>query len=183
MSRENAETLQMFDSTMFKMDISLWNERFANGTWNLMGDIKLQTVNSNHSIWGGFCLGFPDPSQTSRFDCMVFKVILDLEDLEGSELIDVIVPDEDYPEILIECSKVTMYDGYQTKGPSIDSTALRIDDAVDTVDNPAINWMKVNERVTKDCTISSRDAERVDCNSLNLGFQRNFRTDNQLQDI
>ena len=114
---------------------------------------------------------------------MVFKVILDLEDLEGPELIDVIVPDEDYPEILIECSKVTMYDGYQTKGPSIESTALRIDDAVDTVDNPAINWMKVNERVTKDCTISSRDAERVDCNSLNLGFQRNFRTDNQLQDI
>ena len=160
----------MFSSSMFTMDLNLWNEREEDGTWKLMGDINLQTQNSNHSIWGGICLGFPDPSQEARFDCMVFKVILDLEDLEGPELLDVIVPDEDYPEVLIECSKVTIYDGYQTKGPSIDSTALRIDDAVDTIDDPAINWMKIDDRVTKDCQISPRDSERVNCNSINLGF-------------
>ena len=55
------------------------------------------------------------------------------------------------PKVPIERTKVTIYDGFQTKGPSINSAKLRTDDGVDTLDNPAINWMKVNERMTKDC--------------------------------
>lgn len=91
--------------------------------------------------------------------------------------------DDVYPPVEVECSKVTIYDGYQTNGPSIDSTSLRIDDTVDTVDDPAINWMKDDERISKDCRISSRDETRVICDSLNIGFERNFRTDNYMQDI
>lgn len=95
------------------MDLTLWNERLDNGTWRLMGELGLETRNSNSSIWGGFCLGYPDAGQEKRFDCMVFKVVLDLEDLDGPELPDLIVPfDEDEPDNLVECTKVTIYDAY-----------------------------------------------------------------------
>ena len=183
-NRENAEKLQMFSNNAFSMGLSLWNDREIDGTWKLKGDITLSTKNTNSSIWGGVCLGFPDESQSTRYDCMIFKVILDLEDLDGPELPDVVVMDDDvYPPKEVECSKVTIYDGYQTNGPSIDSTSLRIDDTVDTIDDPSINWMKVDERISKDCEISHRDATKVTCESLNIGFERNFRTDNYMQDF
>ena len=183
-NRENAATTKLFTTSMFEMDLSLWNERTTNttvvtnsteidgrGIWKLQGDLTFRTKSSNSSIWGGVCLGFPE--QEKRFDCLIYKVIMDIEDLDGSDIDDVIV-ENDEDEGRIECQKVTIYDGYQTKGPSIDSTALRIDDSVDTVDDTALNWMLARERIEKKCKLSKYGVDRIDCERINIGFTRNF---------
>ena len=43
--------------------------------------------------------------------------------------------------------------------------------------------MKVDERISKDCKINNAETGRVTCKKLNIGFERNFRTDNYMQDI
>ena len=58
--RENAETLALVDYRVFDMSVSLWNLREDDGTWKLMGDIKLNTRHSGTAMWGGLCFGFPD---------------------------------------------------------------------------------------------------------------------------
>ena len=58
--RENAETLALVDHRVFDMSVSLWNLRENDGTWKLMGDLKLNTRHSGTAMWGGLCFGFPD---------------------------------------------------------------------------------------------------------------------------
>lgn len=51
---------------------------------------------------------------------------------------------------------------------------MRLDDKVDTIDDLAVNWMKDDDRISKDCAIAHESTpDKVTC-SFQIGFARNF---------
>ncbi len=128
-------------------------------------DTELQYENKPDNVSANVC--FELPGESGSFDCALLRAFTKLEELGTAEY----------------GSDVTIMDGYQTDGPSIDSRKINGDDSASKAENTAtISFEEEPSRTYKTCAAGSEEGT-ITCTSLNFSTFRNFSTPDGSEDL
>jgi len=100
------------------------------------------------------------PGQDTSFDCLYLRAFAKLDKLGTA----------DYG------SEVSIQDGFQTNGPSVQVDDLNADSSIENETQTSSNsWVEVPERTYKTCGAGSVEGT-ITCESLNFSVYRDFET-------